>query len=261
MGLAIAVFLLLLWYIGTGRLTTRAQRDVEVVLSFSGKEDGWPFAKRIKEELMTLCGWTSLAVYLDADSLIGKPGTKETTLGARGGTDDTTTIQLAPEWATYYRAALDEAPAGVFLLSRGWCASPYCTEELTWYLALRCGLEPVDTSPQQLIDIIARPWGATTTTRHTGGSAQHAARLASWCREGEARGVPPGAGRGRHAVCLSAPKETFHCTRAWALFAGCCVMVMACALCVCTRVHVCVPVYACVRAQASAPPSVWQVSL
>ena len=188
MGLAIAVFLLLLWYIGTGRLTTRAQRDVEVVLSFSGKEDGWPFAKRIKEELMTLCGWTSLAVYLDADSLIGKPGTKETTLGARGGTDDTTTIQLAPEWATYYRAALDEAPAGVFLLSRGWCASPYCTEELTWYLALRCGLEPVDTSPQQLIDIIARPWGATTTTRHTGGSAQHAARLASWCREGEARG-------------------------------------------------------------------------
>ena len=236
MGLAIAVFLLLLWYIGTGRLTTRAQRDVEVVLSFSGKEDGWPFAKRIKEELMTLCGWTSLAVYLDADSLIGKPGTKETTLGARGGTDDTTTIQLAPEWATYYRAALDEAPAGVFLLSRGWCASPYCTEELTWYLALRCGLEPVDTSPQQLIDIIARPWGATTTTRHTGGSAQHAARLASWCREGEARG-------------------------ACALFAGCCMMVMACALCVCTRVHVCVPVYACVRAQASAPPSVWQVSL
>ena len=49
--------------------------------------------------------------------------------------------QLNPNWAEYYRAAMDEAPAMVFILSEAWCTSQWCKEELLWYLAMRVGVD------------------------------------------------------------------------------------------------------------------------
>ena len=160
-------------FIGRGAKTAASGRAVQVVLSFSGKADGWEVAKALKDTLMRLASWDTLAIYLDSDSLVGKPGTKEVTLeersgspgvqaehaGRQAGSKNKTTVQLHPEWATFYRAALDEAPAGVFLLSEGWCNSPFCTEELIWYLALRCGLTPTEsmcTTPEALIEMVTQ---------------------------------------------------------------------------------------------------------
>ena len=40
--------------------------------------------------------------------------------------------QLNPNWASFFKEAMMEAPAVVFMLSKEWVESKWCLEELMW---------------------------------------------------------------------------------------------------------------------------------
>ena len=55
-----------------------------------------------------------------------------TNVGVDEETGETKVAQLNPNWAAYYQAAMEEAPAMVFCLTQAWCESQWCEEELFW---------------------------------------------------------------------------------------------------------------------------------
>ena len=49
-----------------------------------------------------------------------------------------------------YHAAVEEAPAMVFLLTEAWCRSEWCEQELFWFLATRTGADLAEQTPAQV---------------------------------------------------------------------------------------------------------------
>ena len=56
---------------------------------------------------------------MDSAALSNKAGTKQADSGAN----------LNASWATYYQAAMEEAPAMCFCLSEAWCRSKWCERD------------------------------------------------------------------------------------------------------------------------------------
>ena len=99
---------------------------VQVVLSFGSRDGGFDYACDLKTAIVDAVGWQRSAVYVDADALQGKAGTQTTDFEDQDGV--TRHSHLNPSWATYYKAAMEESPAMVFILSEAWCKSTWCKE-------------------------------------------------------------------------------------------------------------------------------------
>ena len=97
-------------------------------MSFGSADGGHAFVDGIKKRIQDKLNWKEGSVYIDHAALSNKAGTEKAASGAN----------LNASWATYYQAAMEEAPAMCFCLSEAWCRSQWCEQELIWRLA---GLE------------------------------------------------------------------------------------------------------------------------
>ena len=121
-------------------------------MSFGSRRGGFDVAKRLKTTIAQDVGWHPSAIYLDADALAGKAGTVSTDLVDEDSVPRT--ANLNPNWSVYYRHAINEAPAMVFVLSQAWCESKWCSDELIWYLCQRTGADLQNKTPDQLTEEI-----------------------------------------------------------------------------------------------------------
>eukprot|EP01047_Picozoa_sp_COSAG01_P018076 COSAG01_NODE_973_length_12368_cov_12.435732_2_plen_1763_part_00 len=168
--LAIGAFAAFVWSL-VWRMTALPDAfSIYAVLSFGSRDGGFEAAQRMKAALANeRFGWSPDTIYIDRDALPDKPGTRdvpvcdsldcphrhycgdESCAGECGVTHDGEACSgacrgnvqytkfLNPDWHKYYRGAMAEAPAMVFLLTEPWCNSPNCAQEMIWYLVLKTG--------------------------------------------------------------------------------------------------------------------------
>ena len=128
---AVVVLVVACWrYLHGGQRAPSDSERVHAVLSFGARGGGLAFAQAAKLRLVEATDWASSTVYLDSDALEGKDGTVATEVTGQDG--QLGTAQLNPNWAAYYQAAVEEAPAMVFCLTEAWCRSEWCEQELVW---------------------------------------------------------------------------------------------------------------------------------
>lgn len=108
---------------------------IKCVLSFGSRQGGFEFAKELKTTMMSHFGWERTDIYLDHDALQEMPDTVAETFVDDTGTPRTR--YLNDNWDTYYRKAMADAPTMCFCLSKAWCESQWCREELVWFLVLK----------------------------------------------------------------------------------------------------------------------------
>jgi hypothetical protein len=122
--------------IGLDRARSIAQRygETRVVLSFGAADGGALFAQWLRVELMKLKGYREPNnVYLDTVALSQVPGTELRMREIRptaGGL-----ASMNEGWTDYYRYAVSMAHTMVFVATKAWYRSPYCGNELKWYIA------------------------------------------------------------------------------------------------------------------------------
>ena len=114
--------------------------------SFGSRDGGHAFAKGVKTSIVETLNWSDGNVYMDSDALANKAGTQKVDSGAN----------LNASWATYYQAAMEEAPAMCFCLTEAWCRSEWCQQELIWHLAMRTGVDMGETDPEELAQHLFR---------------------------------------------------------------------------------------------------------
>ena len=103
--------------------------QVDYVLSFGSRNGGFAFASNLRDNMASEFDVNPETIYLDAVALKGKDGTTEKIIQSDERSGETAgTAQLNPNWDTFYMAAMQEAPAMVFCLSKEWCESQYCIE-------------------------------------------------------------------------------------------------------------------------------------
>eukprot|EP01043_Picozoa_sp_COSAG02_P062626 COSAG02_NODE_8687_length_2479_cov_1.220168_1_plen_787_part_01 len=130
---AAAVALRLLW-----RLTDvkgLAPTDVNCVLSFGSRQGGFEIALELKRQMLTQFDWPDDSVYIDSDAMEHKPETVRTERSDAEG--NTYFVSLNPYWHIYFRESVCDSPSMLFSLTPAWCDSPYCKQELVWYLVLK----------------------------------------------------------------------------------------------------------------------------
>eukprot|EP01047_Picozoa_sp_COSAG01_P011217 COSAG01_NODE_490_length_16356_cov_34.781898_8_plen_2008_part_00 len=106
------------------------------VLSFGSRDGGFEYARELKEDLAERFYWPKHTIYIDRDALPGKEGTTADLVRNSSG-KALYTRYLNPDWHKFYREAMVDAPAMLFSLTKSWCESPFCKEELVWFLVLK----------------------------------------------------------------------------------------------------------------------------
>lgn len=109
-------------------------KNTQLVLSFGSAKGGFDIAskaysiiqeryKNKAEHLYTLYSVDDALVYLDAETLKGKKGTK---------TEDGKVLNA--QWKEIYLEAIRNANAMLFIITDAWLESKWCWQEFGWYL-------------------------------------------------------------------------------------------------------------------------------
>lgn len=107
--------------------------STRVILSFGAAYGGFEFAMQLRADIMERAGksWSDdpAAVYLDHESLKNAPGTKYE-WDAEHGIHKMSNAW----WKDFYKGAMDNAMAMIFIVTGEWLKSPWCWLEFEWYL-------------------------------------------------------------------------------------------------------------------------------
>ena len=107
--------------------------STRVILSFGAAYGGFEFAMQLRSDIMEKAGkpWNNdpATVYLDHQSLKNAPGTKYEWDVEHG-------IHKMSNawWKDFYKGAMDNAMAMVFIVTGEWLKSKWCWLEFEWYL-------------------------------------------------------------------------------------------------------------------------------
>lgn len=121
---------------GTEMTDTEIQdvvKNTKLLLSF-GSADSFATATEIRNRVMEFCKTDAYIsyreandtgfVYLDAETLKGKPGTY---------IDEKTNKVLNDSWEAVYKEAMKNCDCMLFIITKAWLNSKWCWQELAWY--------------------------------------------------------------------------------------------------------------------------------
>ena len=108
-------------------------KNTRLLLSF-GSADSFATATEIRKRVMEFCEKDAYIsyidtndagfVYLDAETLKGKPGTY---------IDKETNKVLNDDWEAVYKKAMHNCDCMLFIITEAWLKSKWCWQELAWY--------------------------------------------------------------------------------------------------------------------------------
>lgn len=108
-------------------------KNTKLLLSF-GSADCFAIVKEIRNRVMEFCEKDAYIsyletrdsgfVYLDAETLKGKPGTY---------IDEKTKKVLNDDWEAVYKKAMENCDCMLFIITEAWLKSKWCWQELAWY--------------------------------------------------------------------------------------------------------------------------------